>query len=78
MKSTQDMQNHEKLEMINLATKLVFEVLDSLVPDFPVSDQDYDEIDGTGFRIVSDLERFASFVEDSPEGPSSKRNGDIP
>ncbi len=68
------MTNEEKLD---LAKKLIFEVWDELVPDYPVEDEYYGRIGMTAERIIADIQDMQSFVDNFSHWGSPKWNPDL-
>lgn len=61
--------NEQKLEE---AQKLILEVWEALVPDYPILDIYYLQIGMTADRLISDLQEMQRFVEEFNNRGTSK------
>ncbi|MBL8125051.1 MAG: hypothetical protein KIT61_00390 [Pyrinomonadaceae bacterium] len=68
------MTNEHKLDV---ARKMIFEVWDSIVPDYPVEDNYYDQVETTAVRLIDDLQQMQTYVECAVDMPSPKWNPDL-
>jgi|GEM_PF-5430149 len=68
------MTNEQKLDV---ARKMIFEVWDAIVPDYPVVDNYYDQVETTAVRLIDDLQQMQTYVENAADVPSPKWNPDL-
>lgn len=66
--------NEEKLDS---AKKSIFKVWDTLVPDYPVEDEYYQQIGATAERLIDDIEEMQTFVDDFNHYGNPKWNPDL-
>jgi hypothetical protein len=68
------MTNEVKL---NGVRRMIFEVWDALVPDYPVEDEYYQQIGATAERLIGDIQEMQRFVDEFNDRGSPKWNPDL-
>lgn len=67
------MTNEEKLDVVR---RMIFEVWDSLVPDYPVEEEYYQQIEAIPKRLIGDIQEMQRFVEEFNDQGIPKWNPD--